>query len=446
MNTKLLILFFLLLSALAQAQTKSADSSENWSYHFQLTTIAQGYYSFKAAYSGNNSLNDTGQHAISVTSTLFLGRRLWKGAAFYFDPELSGGAGVSQTLGVAGFPNGETFRIGSAEPVIYVGRAYLQQQIALGGVTYKHIDGDENQLEGSAPDRSLTIIAGKFDMADFFDNNAYAHDPRSQFMNWALMNNGAWDYPANTRGYTEGLVLQYDAPEWAIRAAEALEPEQANHSAMETNLSEYHSETLEVEKKVAIKKLTGSWRLLFYHNVSGAPSYQTTINEMKKGDSTLLPIIEGLAPGTTTTGTKNGVCLSADQQLSSTIGLFLRAGWNDGLTATWAFTEIDNTAELGATIKGNCWKRPNDLIGIAGVSNGISDEHRDYLNAGGYGFLIGDGKLTNYGREDIIEAYYDAQLTASLWLTFDYQLVVNPAYNADRGPVNLFALRGHIQF
>jgi high affinity Mn2+ porin len=437
---------FLFFSVYVYAQNKTADSSENWSYHFQFTTIAQGYPSFKAAYSGNNSLSDTGQQAISVTSTLFFGRRLWKGAAFYFDPELSGGAGVSQTLGIAGFPNGETFRIGSAEPVIYVGRAYLQQQFALGGASYNHIDGDENQLEGSAPDHSITIIAGKFDMADFFDKNAYSNDPRTQFMNWALMSNGAWDYPANTRGYTEGLVIQYDVPHWAIRAAEALEPEQANHSVMQSDIAEYHSETIEFERKISIKKLTGSWRLLLYHNVTGAPSYQAAINEMKKGDSTLLPIIEGLEPGTTATGTKNGAGLNADQQLSKTVGLFLRAGWNDGLTATWAFTEVDNTGSLGCTIKGDSWKRANDVIGIAALSNGISDDHRDYLNAGGYGYLIGDGKLTNYGREDIIEAYYDAQITNSFWLTFDYQFVMNPAYNEDRGPVNLFALRGHIEF
>lgn len=446
MNTKLLTLLFLLLSVLAQGQTKTPDSSENWSYHFQFTSIWQMHPSFHAAYSGDNSLHDSAESAVSVTSTLFLGRRLWKGAAFYFDPEVSGGEGVSSAVGVAGFPNGETFRIGTSAPVLYVARAYLQQQIALGNYTYNHIDGDQNQLEGSVPNRSLTIIAGKFDMADFFDNNAYAHDPRTQFMNWALMNNGAWDYPANTRGYTEGLVLQYDAPQWAIRVAEALEPVQANHSVMQSNLSEYHSETIELEKKVNIKNLTGSWRLLLYHNVSGAPAYQTAINEMKKGDSTLLPIIQGLAPGTSTTGTKNGLGLNADQQISKTIGLFLRAGWNDGLTSTWAFTEIDNTGSLGGTLKGDAWTRPNDVFGIAGVSNGISDEHRDFLNAGGYGFLIGDGKLTNYGREDILETYYDAQITNSLWLTFDYQFVMNPAYNADRGPVSLFALRGHIEF
>lgn len=386
------------------------------------------------------------EQAVSVTSTLFVGRRLWKGAAIYVNPEVSGGEGVSSAVGVAGFPNGETFRIGTSAPLLYIARAYLLQQIALGRTSYKHINDDENQLEGSAPNHSITIIAGKFDMADFFDNNAYANDPRTQFMNWALMNNGAWDYPANTRGYTEGLVLQYDVPDWAVRAAEVLEPTQANHSIIEANVTEYHSETVEFERKISIKKLTGSWRLLLYHNVEGAPSYTAAINQMKNGDSTLSQIIQGVIPGTTATGTKNGACLSADQQVSKTVGLFLRAGWNDGLTSTWTFTEIDNTGSLGGTIKGNLWKRANDVFGIAGISNGISPEDRDYLNAGGYGFLIGDGKLTNYGRENIIEAYYDAQITNSFWLTFDYQFVMNPAYNEDRGPVNLFALRAHIEF
>ncbi len=445
---RLITIVLILTGIIAKAQDKpKADSAaENWSYHFQFTTILQGYPSFTAKYSGVNSLSDSGQHALSVTSTLFLGRRLWKGAAFYLDPELSGGAGVSSTRGAAGFPNGETFRIGDPSPVLYIARAYLRQTIAFKNSTDKFIEGDQNQLAGPAPDHSLTIIAGKFDMADFFDNNAYAHDPRTQFMNWALMNNGSWDYPANTKGYTEGIVIDYESPKWAFRIAEALEPKQANALEMEPDITKYHTETAELEKKIKIKDLAGSWRLLFYHNVSGAPLYPDAVNAMKNGDSTLNAIIQGNAPGTNTTGSKTGVGFNADQQLSKSFGLFLRAGWNDGQTATWAFTEIDNTFCFGGALNGNKWKRSNDVLALAFLSNGISSQHRAYLNAGGYGFLIGDGKLTNYSRENIIEVYYNAQLFSSFWLTFDYQFVMNPAYNADRGPVNLFALRGHVEF
>ncbi len=423
-----------------------ADSIEKWSFHFQLTTIAQGHPAFNANYSGANSLHDTAESALSLTTTFFLGRKLWKGAAVYFDPEVSGGKGMSYALGLAGAANGETYRIGDPAPTIYVGRAYLQQIIGLENSTCVLKDGEKNQLGAMIPCSRIVITAGKFSLADYFDDNIYSHDPRTQFMNWALMSNGAWDYPANTRGYTSGFVVELINPTWAARISSVLEPKIANAEVMDMDIAHANGETAELEKPTKIKGHPGTVRLLGYYNSSRAINYRTAINQMAHGDSTSMQVIMGHAAGTSFNGLKYGFGLSFDQELTRCTGFFFRAGWNDGQTSSWAFTEIDHTGTAGITVKMNKIKRPLDTFGLAGIVNGISKNHLDYLNSGGYGFIIGDGKLTNYGLEQILETYYCARLAKTLWLTLDYQFVMNPSYNRDRGPVNIFAARAHVDF
>ncbi len=419
-----------------------------YSCHFQLTVIGQAHSGFNAAYNGMNSLSNSAESgATSVTSTLFLGRRLWKGAALYFDPEISGGAGLSYSLGVAGALNGETYRIGDPSPVASVARLYLQQYIPLGSTGNETEDDDVNKvLNKNAPTDRITIILGKFSMSDFFDNNSYNHDPRSQFMNWSLMSDGAWDYPANTKGYTEGLVAELRKNNWAFRISSVAVPVIANHSDMEYVFGKAHSETAEIEKKITINKRPGVVRLLFSYTASRAPSYQQGLNAIKNDDTTLLKVISGNAEGTNYGGNKTGIFLNAEQEVTDNLGIFARVGWNDGKHVSWAFTEIDETAHLGISFKGSGWDRKHDVLGIAAVVNGISADHRAFLKAGGYGFIIGDGNL-NYGHESIMELYYSARLFPSLWLTFDYQFVNNPGYNKDRsGPVHVFGIRTHIQF
>lgn len=443
-----IISFFLTvcqLSILAQDKNDTTKPN-NLTNHYQFTVIAESHAGFKSAYSGNNSLADSVEvGAVTVTSTLFLGRRLWKGAAFYFNPELSGGRGLSSAVGVAGALNGESYRVGNPQPGVFIARAYLQQYIPLGNTSYEYVADDVNQIAGMVPKSRITISAGKFAISDFFDNNKYSHNPRSQFLNWALMGNGAWDYPANTRGYTFGAVVELIKPTWAVRISSVAVPRIANSADMQYNFSKAHSETVEIEKKLFINKRSGNVRLLFSSTHSKAPSYADGIKALTTGNTTLLDIITGKDENKNYGGKKFAICMSADQQLTNEIGVLGRIGWNDGKYASWAFTEIDQTATLGLSVKGGKWKRKEDVAGIAMVVNGLSSQHKDFLAGGGYGFIIGDGKL-NYGHEAIVETYYNAHVSSSFWLTVDYQFVTNPAYNKDRGPVHVFGVRGHVEF
>jgi high affinity Mn2+ porin len=427
------------------AQIHNSPTDSSWSVHFQMTAISQSHAGFKALYKGNNSLADSTEiGATSMTGTLFLGRRLWKGAAFYFNPEISGGRGLSFAVGVAGALNGETYRVGNPEPSIFIARAYFQQHFALSS-SYEDAWDDVNQVKHKLPISRITLSAGKFAISDFYDNNSYSHDPRSQFLNWSLMSNGAWDYPANTRGYTMGVVAELIKPTWAIRLSSVAVPRIANAPKLEYAFGNAHSETIELEKKVHIAKRPGALRFIVSNTYSKAPSYQDGLRALSTGNTRLLDIISGDEEGAVYGGKKIGIGFNIEQELTNEIGFFSRLGWNDGKYATWAFTEIDQSISLGLSVKGSKWYRPGDVAGIAIVRNGLSADHRNFLKAGGYGFIIGDGKL-NYGHEAILETYYNAKLANFFWLTVDYQFVKNPAYNKDRGPVHVFAVRGHIEF
>ena len=428
-------------------QPADTTRSSPWSTHFQLTVINQIHSGFHAAYSGMNSLTDTVEPAAtSITTTLFLGRRLWKGAAIYANPEVSGGRGLSYSVGVAGALNGETYRIGNPEPVLSLSRAYFQQSFPLGHTDYEDVSDGPFQVAERLPTHRITITAGKYAMSDQYDVNAYSHDPRSQFLNWSLMSNGAWDYPADTKGYTSGLIVEWHTPNWTVRLSSVAVPVVANHPKMEYVFGKAASETVELERDTKIGSHTGTIRLLFSYTQSRAPSYKDGLEAVKTNDTALLNVIDGNGEGTSYGGHKTGIGLNADQEITDNIGVFARVGWNDGQYATWAFTEIDQTASLGLSFKGAPWKRPDDVVGVAGVVNGISAAHQAFLRAGGYGFIIGDGNL-NYGHESIVETYYNAKLYEHVFLTFDYQLVTNPGYNKDRqGPVHVFAFRGHIEF
>ncbi|MBX9779783.1 MAG: carbohydrate porin [Chitinophagaceae bacterium] len=435
----------LLLAQIANAQDTTKKTSK-WTNHFQLTVIGQKHSGFKAPYSGTNSLADTVEPtATSLTSTLFLGRKLWKGAAFYFNPEVSGGNGLSFATGVAGALNGETYRIGEVRPRAFVARAYLEQHIPLKNTKYEFVEDDVNQVAGYIPVNRITISAGKFSIADFFDNNNYCKDPRTQFFNWSLWANGAWDYPANTRGYTYGIVAELIKTVWSLRFSSVAVPRIANYHLMEYRFDGAHSETLEFEHKFSINRRPGTVRLIISRTHSQSPSYADGMKAIATGDKFLLDVIQGLEEHKQYGGHKYAFGINLEQQLTSDIGIFSRIGWNDGKYATWAFTEIDRTINFGVTTKGTKWKRADDYFGIAGVLNGISNDHHDFLKAGGYGFIIGDGSLT-YGNEGIIETFYNARFNKFLWITLDYQFVINPAYNKDRGPVHVFGIRSHVEF
>jgi high affinity Mn2+ porin len=424
------------------------DSVAPWSLHFQFTNIVQGHPSFSSKYSGKNSFKSSSEKGVmSVSSSLFLGRKLWKGGALHMNPEITGGVGMSDARGIASFPNGEVFRIDDPDPKIYLGRLFLQQIIPLKNTTYENMPSDAGQLAGKLPASRFVINIGKLNMGDFFDDNRYAHDPRSQFFNWVLMDQGSWDYPANTRGYTQGVVIELIKPLWELRASSSLLPEIANGPDMNYNWIKSNATTIEYVSKWNIKKYPGAIRLLAFYQTSKMPSYSQATKMLLNKDSSLLDVLEGItnAPAQYYGGNKYGFSFSADQQLASDVGVFARAGWNDGKHATWVFTEVDQSASLGISISGRKWKRSLDEIGLAGVVSGISKYHREYFKAGGYGFMLGDGNL-NYGQEQLAELYYKLQLHENFSITVDYQYIGNPAYNKDRGPVSVYGVRGHISF
>lgn len=422
-------------SLFAQKDT-APMATRNWSIHGQVTSIPQYHFPFKANYSGQNSLKTSEPAQVSFTSTIYLGRRLWKNAVIYFNPEASGGSGLSSALGVAGFPNGETFRIGSKQIKLYLARLYLEQKFALGKDQDKDVD-DQNSMQGSIPAKYISIRVGKFSLADFFDDNAYSHDPRTQFLNWSLMSNGAWDYPANTRGYTVGIITEYHSPQFSVRISAAQMPINANGPDLDGHILQSHGLTAELDKTIHINKRPGAIRLLLYHNLARMGSYRDAINA-DPGNPDITSV-------RSYSKSKNGVTLSFEQEISKSAGVFFRTGFNDGNNETWVFTEIDRTVSGGIVFNGNSWKRKNDQLGLAFSINGLSSPHRDYLKAGGYGFIIGDGNL-NYSPETIFETFYSFKIP-KIWLTLspDYQFILNPAYNKDRGPVHVIGIRAHFE-
>ncbi|HET9825162.1 MAG TPA: carbohydrate porin [Chitinophagaceae bacterium] len=436
----------MIVSKIISAQGHSEVSAPSkWTAHFQITAIAQKHSGFKSAYNGNNSLADSVEPtALSLTSTLFVGRKLWKGASIYFNPEMSGGKGLSFTKGVAGALNGETYRVGATEPQVFVARAYIQQHFAVGKFTYESVADDVNQVADGIPDSRITLTAGKFAMSDLFDDNVYAKDPRTQFFNWSIWANGAWDYPADTRGYTFGLVAELVKPGWSVKASSVAVPRIANFHEMEYRIPHAHSETVELDHAFFIRKRQGRVRFILSNTRSRAPSYKQGLRAVATKDSFTLNVISGELENVSYGGKKLCMGANLEQTLTDQIGIFSRLGWNDGKYVSWAFTEIDRTASLGLSIKGKQWNRANDVLGIAGVANAISNDHRAFLKAGGYGFIIGDGYL-DYGYESIVEIFYNARLASFLLASFDYQFVNNPGYNKDRGPAHVFAIRVHIE-
>jgi high affinity Mn2+ porin len=434
---KPLLSLAILFTTIKFAAGQDTLKNQRFNVHFQQTVITQYKPGFSAPYTGNNSLLTGEETQTSLTTTLFGGARLWKGMEAYFNPEMSGGSGLSKTLGIAGFPNGETFRVGGAEPKIYIARLYFTQNFEWGN-DKEYIEDDVNQLAGWKSKRYLKVTVGKFGMADFFDGNEFSHDARSQFMNWSLMDNAAWDYPANTRGYVFGAVAELGQPTWALRFGYTMTTTSANGAIWDERISHANTQTLEYEKRYQLSGHKGTLRLLAFRNNGKMGVYRDAIDQ------------NPAAPDVDATQAygrhKYGFGISADQYLTNDFGVFAKASYNDGKTETWAFTEIDRSLSLGAVLKGTSWSRKDDELGLAFVGNGISKDHKDYLAAGGYGFIIGDGQL-NYSPELIAEVYYKLNAYQhKLWLSPDYQFIANPAYNRDRGPVNVFSLRAHVEF
>ena len=413
-----------------------AAEEERLGLHFQSTVAAQAHPAFSAAYSGRNSMITDAETATSVVMDLFAGVRLWRGAELYFQPELSGGGGLSLTLGVAAFPSGEVYRVGSFAPTVLPARAFLRQVIGLGGGRVTVYTG-ANQLGGERDVDTLTITVGKLALPDFVDNVPFSNDPHTRFMSWGLFASGAYDYPADTRGYTWGAAADLSMGWWSARAAMVLEPQYANLMPIDWDIGRSRGIVGELEGRFELGGRKGAARVLAFLNTARMGSYRQALEDPSFG----LDVTATRAYGRT----KAGFAASANQDLGNGLGAFARVSWNDGANETWAFTEIDRSFAAGALQSGVRWGRPDDEAGVALVVSGLSGLHRRYLAAGGYGFIIGDGAL-NYGPELLGEIFYRAALTPLISGGVNYQPVINPAYNRDRGPIHVFTLRVHVAF
>jgi hypothetical protein len=417
----------------------SAADPETWNLYFQATSIGQYHGTFTSPYAGPLSLEANPERDVSITTTLFFALRLSRNTRFVFDPEIAGGRGFSHVDGLADPSNGELPRVATATPKPYIARLYISHDFGFGDAV-EHVESDENQLAGDRPMVRYTITAGRFSLSDFFDDNSYSHDPRTQFMAWGLMYNGAWDYPADTRGYTWGIVNEFHTRNWSFRYGVAAEPSVANGGRFDRRLFVDQGQTFEEERRYSIASHPGAIRWLQYLNRTRSGSYAEAVRLAEQTGTT--PDVQAIRrPGTL----KYGTGVSFDQELSRDVGVFSRLGWNDGKTEDFAFTAIDRLAEAGVSVKGTRWKRKDDVAATAFSAAGISGVHAVYLAMGGLDFLLGDGKL-NYAPEYLWETYYTARVVRGFYATFDAQHYNNPAYNHDRGPVWVESVRLHIEF
>jgi high affinity Mn2+ porin len=415
----------------SQPPPASAEPTQAWNLFFQSTSIGQYHGTFPSPYAGQFSLQNHPESVVSLTATVYLGLRLTRNTGLYFNPELAGGRGFSGVNGLANSSNGELPRVASATPKPYLARLFVTHDFGWGDATEK-VEGDENQLGGSRSVNRYTITLGRFTMTDYFDGNRYSHDPRTQFMGWGVMYNGAWDYPADVRGYTWGWVHELHLRNWSFLWGNGAMPKVANGLRFDRRLFVNRADMFEVEHRHG----SGSVRLLSYINHARAGDYGEAL---RLSDP---PVVTDTRQDGTR---KYGFGVSADQEVAPGIGVFGRLGWNDGQTESFAFTAIDRLATIGTSVNGSRWRRKRDTAASEITFAGISPVHREYLANGGYDFLIGDGTL-RYGRETIWESYYSAFVGAGFTVSLDAQRVWNPAYNRDRGPLWIASLRLHLEF
>lgn len=437
----------LLLTTLAGAawadDPSTATVPEDWSVHAQATYIWQTKPAFSAAYSGENSLSPRKEKSYSFTSTLFLGKRLGRDTELYFNPELVQGVPMSNLLGLGGLTNSELQKTAGAHPTVYRARLFLRHTWGLGGER-EAVAGEANQLAGWQDKRRLVLTAGNLAASDIFDDNGQAHDGRTQFMNWALMTHGAWDYAADARGYSWGAALEYYHDDWALRAGRFMQPRESNGLPLDHSIFRHYGDQIELERGYTLGGQPGRWRVLAFRNVAVMGRFQDAIDWGRQNQTA--PAMDAIR----TLHSKVGWGLSVEQAVTPEVSLFARWSRNDGRSEVYAFAEIDQAFSAGATLNGSLWGRANDALGMAYARNGISSVHREYLALGGYGFFVGDGRLDHYRPEQIFETYYRFALPSVRGVdsafSLGWQHIRNPGYNADRGPVNVYTARLHAEF
>ena len=418
------------------AKARAAD--EAYALHAQATVTKQAHPAFASPYQGPLSVDPAARGDETADVTLYAGVRPWRGGEIWINGEIDQGFGLSDTVGVAGFPSGEAYKVGARDPYLKLPRLFLRQTFDLGGEKPK-LDADLNVLGGSQSADRIMLTVGKFSVADVFDANAYAHDPRQDFMNWALIDTGTFDYAADAWGYSAGAAAEWYEGPWTVRAGLFDLSNVPNSQALDARLDQGQGFG-EIERRYSLGRRAGKIAVTGFVSRGRMGRF---------GDAVALSLATGRAADIALVrryGSRTGVSFNLEQALTDQLGLFVRAGEADGAVETYEFADIDQTFAVGLSQSGDPWKRADDKVGLALLVNQISAAHQAYQNAGGTGILIGDGKLPHEGPETIVETYYSLAVIKGLHVSADYQFVDNPAYNRDRGPVSVFGLRLHAQY
>ncbi len=433
-------------------QTPASNAATPWfapaedrvNFHGQATFVWQSYPPIRSPYEGLNSVPGSGQGREVWDATLYAGIRLWHGAEVWIDPEIDQGFGFANTLGVAGFPNGESFKLGSSYPYARVQRAFLRQTIDLGGETGK-VNADINQFAETQTANRLVLTVGKFFVPDIFDTNKYANSAKTDFMNWSLLNAPTFDFAGDAWETTYGVVAEWYQDSWTLRGGVfdlSATPEggiSPTAFGLDPTLDQFQM-VGEIEERHQLWGQPGKLKVTAFLSRGRAGQFQNAIDLAQlTGQPADINAVRGYT-------SRPGVSINLEQQVCETVGVFARAGWADGNVEPWDFTDVDRTVSGGVSLNGKPWGRPGDTVGIAGAINNISTIHQAFLDAGGLGIVIGDGQLPIPGPEQIFETYYSYALTSVSRLSFDYQFINSPAYNTQRGPVNVFSVRMHAQF
>ncbi len=424
--------FFIAGRAFAQ------DASETWSLHGQATFIEQYHPAFRSLFRGTNSLDSGSRGDETFDVTLYAGVRFWEGGEAYANPEVDQGFGLSKTTGIAGFPNGEGSKVGAVKPYFRLQRLFFRQTFDLGGEV-QNVEAGANQLGALRTADNLILTAGKFSVTDIFDGNLYAHDSKHDFLNWSVIDGGAFDYAADAWGYSYGGAAEWTQSWWTLRGGLFDLSRVPNSAELVRGFGQFEF-VAEAEERHELWGQSGKLKVLGFINRGRMGSYS---------DALALAAATHSLPDTALVrnyASRPGMVINLEQAFGDNLGAFARASLNDGSKEAFEFTEINRSLCLGLSLKGTDWKRPDDTVGIAAAINALSASARAYFAAGGMGILIGDGELRHYDTEDILEIYYSALLTSWFTVSGDYQFIVNPAYNRDRGPVSVFGARLHTQF
>ena len=457
--TSLAISICVLLASAAPARAQTATEQgangpgQIWNFHVQNTDIVQGDGGFPAKYSGRQSLKKRGEAQETATLDLFAGVRLWRGAEAHVDGLMWQGFGLSKTFGIEAFPNGDAYKIGTTYPFVMFAHLFIRQTIGLGG-EQESVPDDQLTLAGKQDISRLTFTIGRFSPLDIFDHNTYAQDPHTQFMNWAMVGNLAWDYSADPVGYITGIAAELNQPKWALRYGFFQMPRVQNSFTADDQFFMWRPSgatgsagadgpflrawgmVMEFERRYSVNAHPGAIRFMPWLNEADMASNHAAVSILT-ADGAGADISAAQAYRY-----KYGFGLNWEQEVARNIGLFLRLGWNDGYEQAWTYTDVNWTASLGVSVKGGAWQRPGDTFGLAGIVSGASREDQKFLEAGGLGILAGDGALT-YGSEKVLETYYDFQIWETVHAAVDYQFISNPAFNRDRGPVSVLGARLH---